>query len=123
MMIAGDVENYIIAGEADFDQNIFPGHHAQESLRIMFLHYVHAVTNALRMALFYRRADMKQLFRRDKILREFSRMQRDVDFGVNAVKKIQHAHVQIEVMDRQVCVLWHDKIQADDAWIRSEERR
>jgi hypothetical protein len=58
---------------------------------------------------------MKKLFRGNKILRQFSGVQRDVDLGINGVKEIQHAHVQIEIVDRQVRVLWHNEIQADDA--------
>ncbi len=67
-----------------------------------FLHYVNSVADALRMAAFDGRADMKQIFRRDQLLRQLTGMQSDVDFGIKAVKEIQHAHVRVEVMNGHV---------------------
>ena len=50
MPCSGHVENHIVAGEADFDQNFFTCHFPEKTLGLGFQHHVNSVTNALGMA-------------------------------------------------------------------------
>ena len=44
-------------------------------------------------------------------------MQRNVDLRIDAVKIVEHAHVEIEIIERAIFVLRLHEIDADDAGI------
>ena len=58
---------------------------------------------------------MKQLFRRNQVLGQFTGMKSNVDLGIKLMEEIQHLHMPVEIMDRDIPVFRHHQIQADDA--------
>ena len=81
---------------------------------IVFLHHIHTVADACGVAVFNRFADVEaQPLGRHQAGRQFTRMQRDLHLGVDAVQIVQQAHVQREVAHGHQGVFWHDQVQAD----------
>jgi hypothetical protein len=48
-------------------------------------------------------------------------VQRDVNFGIDAVQIIDHGHVLVEIVNGDVPVFGHDEIQADESRIGGSE--
>ena len=68
---------------------------------------------SLRVTALNRSSNMEQLFRRDKILRQLSRVQRDVDFGVDAVEVVEHQHFGVVLGHGVAAVFGANEVDAD----------
>ena len=118
MIVAADAEDQVVRGQGDFDQHVALSHFMEQGDGIFFVHHGNAVADALGVAAFDRGANVeREIFGRNEAHGEFSGVQRDVNFGIDAVQVIDHRHVLVEVVDGDVPVLGHDEIQADEAGI------
>ena len=112
MVFALDAQNHIVGGEVDLHHNVFRGKLLQQFVRTVFIHHIHPMTDALRVAQFDGFANMEfQSIRRHQSRREFARVQRHAHLGINAVEIIQHLHVQVIVAHGKVAIFRHHKVQ------------
>src|SRR5579872_1237011 len=85
---------------------------------MVLIHYVHAVTDALRVRLFYSETDVAaKTVGRDQTRRKLARMQANVDFGIKIVQESHHAHLERIVRHGGVAVLALNKIDGHNAGI------
>ena len=110
-------QNYIITGQANLNQDFLCCHLLQQSNRVLLLHYINAMADALSVAGVNRSTNMKEIFRWNQFRRQLAGVQRDVNFWIELMEIVEHLHVQAEIVDRHIPVLWHHKIQADHARI------
>jgi len=116
MILGGNSENALVAGEIDFHEDVFCGHVFEKRVRFVFVQDVHAVADALGMAEFDGLADVAtETFIGDKTRSEFASMKTDVNFWIEAMEEIEHAHVEGIIGHGDVAVFRHDKIQTDKA--------
>ncbi len=122
MVVAAYAENHIVRSQRDFDEDIALGHFVKKADGIFFVHDGDAVADALGVSALDGGANVKrQIFRRDQAHGEFAGVQRDVHFGIDAVQIVDHGHVLVEVVERDVPILGHHKIQADKSRISRGE--
>ena len=118
MIHAADAEDYIVAGEADFQHDMFCSHLLQESVRLILVHDVDAVADAFGVSDFHGQADVAaEAFVGNEPRRKLPGVQTDVDLGIDRVKKADDVHVQGVIGHGGVAVLWHDEVDADESRI------
>jgi len=106
-------ENAFIGAEVDFDHHVLLRHLFQERLGIVFKHDVDAVTNALGVTELDGLANVEaETFRRYEAEGQFTRVQRDVDLGVDRVQILDHLHVQGVIAHGDKAVFGLDEVDA-----------
>ena len=94
MIRAFDVENDIIAGQTDLDQNASILHFRHEIERLIFIENVHAVADSPRFGNLHRLSDMKaQLLRANQAHGELAGVQRYGNFRKLPGEVVNHPHV------------------------------
>src|SRR6202012_6114975 len=77
------------------------------------------VADALGVPALDRSADVeRKVFWFDQTGGKFSRMQRDMNLGIDTVQVVEHSHVTVEIVGGNVPVFGHDKIEPDEMRIR-----
>jgi hypothetical protein len=118
MIFPGDTEDRVVASEIDFDHDVLGGHFLKQLVRALFEHDVNAVADAFRACLFDGQADMAaQTFIGNQRRCNFASVQSDVNFGIELVKKFDHAHLLGVIGHGDVTILGHDKVDADETRI------
>ena len=98
MRISRDAENHVVTGQIDFDHHVLRSHFLQQIAGTIFVHHVYAVADALGVSFVDCETNVAaEAFIRNEPRCNFSGMQRDANFGIEPVKKIDHAHVQREI--------------------------
>ena len=88
MPVAADAENHVVAGEVDLDQHALVGHGLQQLVRLVFVHHVDAVTDAIGSGLLDGKADVAaQALRRHQPRRKFAGMQADANLADRAPRR------------------------------------
>src|SRR5215813_7263510 len=95
MIFAADAEDHVIAGQIDLYHHVFSCHLFQQFVRTIFVHYVHAVANALRVCLLDGQTNMttKSAWEHQSG-RKFPCVETDMDFGIEIVQETDYTHVQ-----------------------------
>src|SRR5579872_689793 len=62
-----------------------------------------------------------EIFRRHEAQREFARVQRDVNSWIDAVQIVDHSHVLVKIVDGNVPIFGHHKIQTYEKRVRRSE--
>src|SRR6185436_8828636 len=95
MLLLLYAEDQVVAGQANLNHHITPDELLQQAVRVIFVHDVNAMANALGVAFGYRVADMKsQPFGWDHSGSEFTRVQRNVGEWILRSQKVKHLHMQ-----------------------------
>jgi hypothetical protein len=119
VVLAGDSEDAIVAGEIDFDQDVRCSELFEECVRFIFVHDVHSVADAFSMAEVDGLADVAaKTFIGNEAGSEFSGVEADVNFWIEAVKEVEHSHVERIVGHGDAAVFGHNEIQTDETGVR-----
>ena len=94
MIRAFDVENDVITGQTDLDQNAAILHFRHEIEGLIFVENGHAVADSTRVGNFHRLSDMKaQILRANLAHRKLTSVQRYGDFRKLPGEVANHPHV------------------------------
>ncbi len=111
-----DAKDSFVGTEVDFDHHVLAGQLREQRRGVVFVHYVHAVANALGMAQIDGLANVEtQTLRWHKARGQLAGMQGDVDLGIYGMQVIHHLHVQHIVAHGDETVFGLDEIDADEA--------
>ncbi len=113
MIVAADAQNQVVGSQVDFDHHVAGRHFLHQTDRIFFQHDRRTVADALGVSALDGFTDVvREIFGLHEPGRDLSRMQRDVNLGINAVEVIEHRHVLVKVVYRNVPVFRLNQIQA-----------
>ena len=122
MFLTLDAEDNIVAGQHDFYENLAPGHLPQKLEATIFMHDIHPVTYPFGMGFPYRIPDVKtESFRRYQPRNQFSPMQGQLHPRINAMKVIQHLHMEGKIHHGNIVVFRHHEIQTHKSRISGNQ--
>ncbi len=124
MVVAANAENHVVAGQVDLDRDMAIAHFRQQAGGVLLIHDIHAMADSFGVPQFDGLADMKaQPIGRHEPRRKFARMQRDVHAGVDALRVVDHRHVQMVIGHRGVAVFRLHEIHGHHSRIGSRPAR
>src|SRR5882762_11312734 len=102
MLLTTNTEDHVVAGKTSLDHDITPCHLSEQFFGIILVHDIVAVPDTLGMSQEDGLPNMKgKAIGRDKTRRKFARVECHMCLWVFAVKKIQHLHLDGEVLHRR----------------------
>ena len=81
MVLSTDAENHVVARQADFHHHMIAGHLFQQFMRVVFIHDVHAVPDALGFRFFNCKPDVAaKSFVSHEARRQLARVEGQMNF-------------------------------------------
>src|SRR5258706_6028873 len=101
MSPSGDAEDYVVAGETDFDVHAARGHGLQQTGSIVFVGQVDSMSDALGAGDHDRVADvMAEPLRLDESRPQLARVRGEMDLRIELMEEGEHLHLIVEVVHR-----------------------
>ena len=95
MIFRAHAENHIVTGEVDFYHHVIPRHLLQQLVGTIFVHHIHSMSDAFRLRLFDRKANVAtQSLVRHESRGQLARMQAQMNLRIKRAEESDDVHVQ-----------------------------